>query len=221
MVRIGIDKFYICEEDLSELSHCTNPLTDNQINNSNGEEIKMNLSIKSIQYKINSIQIKKQELAQLNSEIEVLTKEVTDKVELLDNLEQDIDNQISEKTKELEGLKEISERLDNKEDTDSINTEVNDEEELENVYSKKELIQICQEKDLKLHRDLLTDNSVDKLIIEMKSHIYKIPPDELEESLKRLASNYKWYRYLVTEEQRERIQDELELTIQEVQDIPF
>ena len=180
----------------------------------------MNLSIKSIQYKINSIQIKKQELAQLNSEIEVLTKEVTDKVELLDNLEQDIDNQISEKTKELESLKEISEHL-NEEDTGSISTKVNDEEELENVYSKKELIQICQEKDLKLHHDLLTDNSVDKLIMEMKSHIYKISPDELEESLKQLASNYKWYRYLVTEEQRERIQDELEVTIQEVQDIPF
>ena len=233
MVEIGTSNFYISEEDLSVSSHCSNL---NNTDNQNKQEVKqMTISIETIQNKINSINSKKQKVAKLTSEIEMLTKEVADKVELLDNLENEIDNQISEKTKELEGLKEISEHLNeenNTPDTEDID-KTDDEkiEQLENIYSEEELKlnpltrneieQICEEKGLTLANGLLTNNSVTQLIIEIKSHIHKLSPENLEESLMIISNDYKWYSYVVNEEQREAIQIELEEAIKEAQDLPF
>ena len=233
MVEIGTSNFYISEEDLSVSSHCSNL---NNTDNQNKQEVKqMTISIETIQNKINSINSKKQKVAKLTSEIEMLTKEVADKVELLDNLENEIDNQISEKTKELEGLKEISEHLNeenNTLDTEDIN-KTDDEkiEQLENIYSEEELKlnpltrneieQICEEKGLTLANGLLTNNSVTQLIIEIKSHIHKLSPENLEESLMIISNDYKWYSYVVNEKQREAIQIELEEAIKEAQDLPF
>ena len=241
MVEIGTSNFYISEEDLSVspsttegvASHCSNL---NNTDNQNKQEVKqMTISIETIQNKINSINSKKQKVAKLTSEIEMLTKEVADKVELLDNLENEIDNQISEKTKELESLKEISEHLNegnNTPDTEDIDKTDNKEiEQLENIYSEEELKlnpltrneieQICKEKGLTLANGLLTNNSVVQLIIEIKNHIHKLSPENLEESLMVISNDYKWYSYVVNEKQREAIQIELEEAIKEAQDLPF
>lgn len=232
----------------------------------------MTITIQDVQNKLNAIQNKKQKLAnlqaenrqqeaileELNKELETIntaieeeTQKITSKMEVLESVSRDLDNQIQienqkgalinqdriianknieDRQKDLTVYKELSKTID---EEGSIEVEhpspkhegQTDEETEDNKEEKiiisKEILKECQARKLRLVNKKLSDTSLKQIITEIGRELYKFAPEDREENIESIEKNYEWCEPLLTQQQKEMWIDKMKELVEEVEIMPF